>query len=450
MTFNESLVIKLLIAAVMLSVPLLHHQGTFSYGGFLSIVILFVFLYHVSLRKTILSSIKPLLSLRLIPLLILFSQILGFTFFDFDNNGIQSIAQFTFRASFLLAIVLSVSLFLSVLKNPGYHENNWSWKLYSLFFLALVLRVSIIRIVREPAVDIFEILKYGSLALIHGRNPYQMNFGGFLTTPTLSGVTSFITYWPMAIYPFVPSAFFSLDPRVVLISAEMVLSILLYQELKAKKAPTFFRMGIPLLFLYFPFFPVVTARSFVDPLILLFLYLAFRFRSKSNFAFFGLMLGVLASVKYLYVPPLIVFSSSLKRLKRNWKMFLVGTVTLVLFLAPFLVWDGQAFVRRTILDELDRQETYITQFGLGINGFIWTQFKTLVFTKYWMVTGFLGYLFLVWRKSFWSVELEYVITLFLLILTFPRPLGEQYYFLFGSILISASRFLIQEDKNKTI
>lgn len=446
MTNNESLTTGFLIAAVMVSVSLLHHQGTFSYGGFLVITITFVFLYWISLRKSILSSMKLLFHPNLVPPLVLFSQVLGFTFFDFDNNGIQSIAQLIFRVTFLLAIFLTVNLFFSVLKNPGYYENekNRSWRLYSLFFFALVLRVSVIRIVREPAVDIFDILKYGSLALINGKNPYQMNFGGLLSHPVPSGVTSFITYWPMAIYPFVPSAFFSLDPRLVLIAAEMTLSILLYKELRTKKVSTFFWMGIPLLLLYFPFFPVVTARSFVDSLMLLFLYLAFRFISQSNFALAGFALGALASVKYLYVPPLIVFSSSLRRLKRNWKMLIVSAITLALLLIPFLLWDWQTFVRKTILDELDRQETYLTQFGLGINGFIWTQFKTLVFTKYWMAIGFLSYIFLVWKKSFWSVEVEYIVALFLLVLVFPRPLGEQYYFLFGSILIVASRLLTRK------
>lgn len=443
MTFNESLVIKLLIVAVILSVSLLHHQGTFSYGGFLIVVLSFIFLYYISLKKLLSSGIKSLLLPGLVPLLVLVGQILGFVFFDFDNNGIQSFAQFTFRISFLLAIIFTINLFLSVLKDGDDHERGWSRKLYILFFFALVLRVSVIRIVREPTVDIFEILKYGSLALTQGRNPYQVNFGGLLTSPTPSGITSFITYWPMSIYPFVPSSFISLDPRLILIASEMILSVLLFKELKDKRVSVFFWTGIPLLLLYFPFFPVVTARSFVDPLILLFLYLAFRFRSRSNFALAGFMLGAFASVKYLYIPPLIVFSSSVKRLKRNWKMLLVSAITLVLFLGPFLLWDGQMFVRKTVLDEFYRQETYLTQFGLGINGFIWTQFKTLFFTKYWMIIGLLGYLVLVWRKSFWSVELEYVVTLFLLVLVFPRPLGEQYYFLFGSIMIAASRFLTQ-------
>ena len=354
-----NLSILILLSAAIISIPLLHHQGTFSFGGFLIILFVFIILYLAS-RKNVLNLASHSLPASILPTTVLLSQILGFTFFDFDPNGIRSLAQFIFRASFVTAIIFTMNWFSSILKVKNFRE----WKIFLLFAIAFIMRLSLTRIVLQPNVDIFDILKYGPQALIQGANPYQPNFGGTLNSPTSSGVTRFITYWPMSLYPFIVTELLGIDPRVLLAVIEFLLAFLIYSELKTKRVEKVFRVGIPLLFLYFPFFPVVTNRSFIDPLILLFLYIAFRFKRQNRYFLSGIMFGCITATKYLYLPAMIVFASTIKRIFHNWKILLASSVTTLALLLPFILWDYDSLLKQTVLNEIKRQGTYLTQFGL--------------------------------------------------------------------------------------
>ena len=186
---------------------------------FLIILFVFIILYLAS-RKNVLNLASHSLPASILPTTVLLSQILGFTFFDFDPNGIRSLAQFIFRASFVTAIIFTMNWFSSILKVKNFRE----WKIFLLFAIAFIMRLSLTRIVLQPNVDIFDILKYGPQALIQGANPYQPNFGGTLNSPTSSGVTRFITYWPMSLYPFIVTELLGIDPRVLLAVIEFLLA----------------------------------------------------------------------------------------------------------------------------------------------------------------------------------------------------------------------------------
>ncbi len=439
-------VVFLLFIATLISIPLLHHQGTFSYGGFLIIILLFFLLYHLSRTNSFFTIKTDLPAHIVIPLLVLISQILGFTFFNNDPNGIRTKAQALFRIGYLTAIILTLAWLQASSKNKSISK----WKIIILFIVAFLLRISLTRIVIEPNIDVFDLLKHGSAALLSGKNPYQSQFGGTLQQATFSGFNNFITYWPMAIYPFLLTAITSTDPRLLLSLCELALAILIYQDLKKQKTPVSLRLGIPLLLLYFPFFTTATAGSFIDPLILFFLYLAMKFRQKNKTLLTGVMFGCIIATKYFFLPPMVVFASSLHRIKKYWKMLFWMGMTTLLLLLPFLLWDSSTFLEQTVFMERHRQTTFLVQFGLGIHGFLWTQFNNLFLIKYWLwiPIGILLYILLVWEKNFKSIELEYIVVLFLLILVFPTPLGGQYNVLFGSMLIAAALFLPSRQKVK--
>lgn len=418
-----------------LSIPLLHHTGTFSFGGFLIYLLIFSALITVSLKHKRKLGGGIITSTTGFPTLILISQVIGFTFFDHDVNGIRSIAQAAFRLNYIVAILLTVCwVFLSNRK-----RSMARIVIPALFFIAFILRISLVRIVQSPVVDIYEILLLGPKALIQGKNPFQNNFGGIITAPTPSGINSFITYWPMSIYLEIPFVMIFNDPRILFIVCELITAVFIYRKLADN--PLDIKAGLPLLYLYFPFFPTAIARSFVDPLIILFLLLGFYFKKEGKTILSGIFFGSIVATKYLYFPPLVIFTSSFKKLKNNWKMLMVVLVTIFVSILPFLLWSN-SFVEKTITNELKRQYSYSTQYGLDIWGFIWTQFQTLSPLRYWVPVGIFLYFVLVWRRRFISSELEYVVTLFILVLVFPRSLGEQYYYLFGSIIISVFMLLI--------
>ena len=167
-----NLSILILLSAAIISIPLLHHQGTFFVWWIFNYPICIY--YSLScIKKNVLENLAShSLPASILPTTVLLSQILGFTFFDFDPNGIRSLAQFIFRASFVTAIIFTMNWFSSILKVKNFRE----WKIFLLFAIAFIMRLSLTRIVLQPNVDIFDILKYGPQALIQGANPYQPNW----------------------------------------------------------------------------------------------------------------------------------------------------------------------------------------------------------------------------------------------------------------------------------
>ena len=145
--------------------------------------------------------------------------------------------------------------------------------------------------------------------LIQGANPYQPNFGGTLNSPTSSGCNSLYHILAHVIVSIYCHRTIRHRPESFTCCNRIFISFLIYSELKTKRVEKVFRVGILLLFLYFPFFPVVTNRSFIDPLILLFLYIAFRFKRQNRYFLSGIMFGCITATKYLYLPRMIVFAS---------------------------------------------------------------------------------------------------------------------------------------------
>lgn len=76
---HKSTAIIIASISLILSIPLMHHLGTFTFGGFLFILMLFVIFYLVSLGKIV--KISPLVTKIIIPLNLLIALIVGFVFF---------------------------------------------------------------------------------------------------------------------------------------------------------------------------------------------------------------------------------------------------------------------------------------------------------------------------------------------------------------------------------
>lgn len=425
--------------SLALSIPLIHHMGTFTFGGFLFILMSFIIFYLVSLGKRI--KISQLAAKIIIPLNLAIGLIIGFVFFDQNLNGIHSLAQLTFHLSYICAIALVVYWLRQALANKPVNTIIFP----ILIILAFILKISVIRISQQPVVDIFDILQYGPKAVLAGKNPYQKYFGGIIDYPLPSGVKSFISYWPVAIYILLPFAIFTNDPRYALIFYELILAIFMWKN--AKKIPIHLRAMSPLYLLYFPFFSTVTARSFIDLAILLMVFLAFKAQRLNKKIQSGFYWGLVVGTKYLYLPPIIVFFDSIKLLKHHLLMLSSFMLTLLIIISPFLSWD-QSFIQHTILDQIREQFNHLAKFSLSIHGFTWTQFGSLILVRYWTILCVLIYLILIRSKFFISIEAKYTVLLFILILFFPQSLGEQYYFLAGSMLIT-SHFLLTEKKSSS-
>lgn len=426
--------LQFFLLSFFISLPSLHHLGTYSHGGFLFLVFLFAIYLWLIKRKNS-SEIPFNKPQHLLPaiLVVLIAQALSFILNDSDMNGTRTLGQLFFRIFFFAAIGITIhSLFENMIRPKTISGK----KMFLLLALAFLLRVSLTRIVVQPNVDIYDTLRLGPSALIHGFNPYQQNYGGFISSPPPSGITSF-AYWPTA-FISAPILLIVKDPRLVLSGIELALIIILYFDLKKLNNRGWVHIGIPLLLAYHPLFILSTTRSFLDPLILILFYLGFKAMNKRQLTKAGIYWGLSIGAKYLYFPPFIFLLTNFRKIRSNWKILMSFGLTILIILIPFLWWDSASFLESTIFQQLRHQSSGLSQLGLNITGFLFTQFQIYSIGGIWIILGVFGYFLLLWNRHFPNEITEYVAVLYLLLLVFPQSFGEQYYFLTNAMLIASA------------
>lgn len=426
--------LQLFLLSFFISIPALHHLGTYSHGGFLFLIFLFS-IYLWLIRRKNASEIPFNKPQHLLPVLlvVLIAQVVSFVLNDLDMNGTRTLGQLFFRIFFFSAITITIhSLFENMIQPKKISDR----KMFLLFALAFLLRVSLTRIVAQPNVDIYDTLRLGPSALIHGLNPYQQNYGGFISSPPLSGITSF-AYWPTALL-LAPALLLIKDPRLVLSGIELALIVLLYADLKKQDRRGWIHIGIPLLMAYHPLFILATTRSFLDSLILLLFYLGFRAMNKRHLVKAGIYWGLSVGAKYLYLPPFIFLLKNVQKIRSHWKIVISLGLTILIILLPFVWWDSSSLLESTIFQQLRHQSSGLSRLGLNITGFLFTQFQISAIGGMWMLVGVFGYFFLLWNRRFPNEITEYVAILYLLLLVFPQSFGEQYYFLTNAMLLAAT------------
>jgi len=321
------------------------------------------FLMQMFVKKPIINfrfKIKPL------PLLLV-ANLVSFILFYFLDSGIYFQSQQGYNNVIILKFISLVifSLYLINLEVRG--DNLFSVflrhlkkrKFIYLIILALAVRLLIIFYSPEPKIDVFWLLQDGANDLFHGTNPYSSEFNNIYSPADclkLYGQAECrndnYSYLPATIIATLPFRVMG-DIRFMYVAAVFSSAAMIYSLTKKK----FRRREIPelltLLLLYLPLSLFILEQSWVDPICVFLIYL-FTFLASLGYKYVPyIALGILLGTKQI-MAVLLVFISKVNGV--NFKKVLVTMATLILIMAPFVVWNFQDLFYDVVTDQINFQD----------------------------------------------------------------------------------------------
>lgn len=324
----------------------------------------------------------------------------------------------------VFAFVFSLSLIFSKIRQV---KSLIKYSFWVLFLLAILARIFMVLSSPNPLIDVFDLLKNGSLALWHGQNPYEQNFA-----PLYGHSWTYYTYLPFSIIFVLPFTVFFSDPRIGLIFADFATTLILFWLLgKKTNEDKNLPQLIPLIYLYNPMALYILEESYIEP-ILVFLLTLFLFllSVKKEGKLAQLVLGTLLAFKQTaLVLPFFLLRSGLFKLKD----FLLPLVFSAVLILPFFFWNIKEFINDTLIvyvtfpprhDGLTLNSLFFRVFGFDVPFFVFPIFWALAFLIIFKFPkkGISGFLF--------SISL-FLLTFFL----FNKYAFVEFYFLVSSLFL---------------
>lgn len=193
----------------------------------------------------------------------------------------------------------------------------------------------------SPAVDVWVYYEKAISALATFTNPYELTYpdiyqGAHHYNPKL-------IYWPFSLYLIAPFGLF-FDVRYALVFSMLFSAYLL----KKKLGLTFWDV---LIFLLFPINFFVIEQSWIEPLMVPFLILHFKYAREERFLGSALALGVLCGLKQFMLAPFLL-SSLYFLMKKNFKLTLIAPTVIIASFLPFLILSPATFIQNTFFEFL--------------------------------------------------------------------------------------------------
>lgn len=261
-----------------------------------------------------------------------------------DVNGQLSLAMWLNRLLMFLVILL---IGLYFFKKPG---NKFLILIYQRKFIILLLmsfliQLTLLRIVRVPDVDIYNIVKYGSLRFANGISPYDSPG----TNPSLQFNQihyEFYTYGPASVLLFLPFVILFQEPRILLIVCHFIVIYCLYKLSLGSKQTMKEAQLLVLLYLFHPRYPNFLMYSVTDVVIVGLLALAIWLISIKKIKAAAITLALLVGTKIFYGIPLI-FLLKYKSLNKM-TLIIFGMTTITLIYLPFLLMNPRYLIESTV------------------------------------------------------------------------------------------------------
>lgn len=283
----------------------------------------------------------------LLTLVLVLFTILSFTLEATDVNGLESLAMWLGRSLMFIAVIASLFYILD-LKQGKLFQFISRHKFVILIAVSFLIQLSLLKILRTPEVDIYNITKYGPLSLFAGKNPY-----------TSSNHYEFYTYGPASIFLFLPFDVLLRDPRYLLILCNFLTAFALYKISKKSFHKQNESEMLALIYLFHPRYPNLLNSTSTDVVIVGLLAFALLSFAHKRYRQFGVGLALLVGIKLLYAIPLIFF---LKYKHLNFrKIAPAGIITLTLMYLPFLISNANAIIYSSLLFHFAQNETLFLQ-----------------------------------------------------------------------------------------
>jgi hypothetical protein len=196
-----------------------------------------------------------------------------------------------------------------------------------------------------PFIDVYTIGTEGAARFLNGQNPYAGDYpdiyrGQYSYRPVY-------LYWPTGL--LLQSLAYRLgDIRYAFVACDAGLSLVL---VALAQGPLLQRLAMPALWLSFPVSLAVLENAWIDNFLVFFVGVTLLCLQRAQAVGAGVAMGLLCGVKqYALIFPLLYARPTLRRW--GWpltlKAGLAFVVTFVAIMAPFVVWDGEAFRRNTL------------------------------------------------------------------------------------------------------
>lgn len=256
------------------------------------------------------------------------------------GDPLQTNWQFYSAANRILAVLALIFALSFFLKNPP--KGLTSWRLPTLIFIAIVIRIFSIIAAPSPTIDVFYILRDGPKLLLVGKNPYELSY------PAPYGVyipTIIFIYGPLVPFLFLPASVIFNDPRYILVAADLATVLFIYKLAKKLRVERNLTHLIILIFLFHPLFPFMTEQAWLEPTItMLFVASTFFLINKKNTKVGPLFLGAILAIKSVYILPILTY---LKNMGAGKIQYLITALVPIALSTPFFIANPNLFLERT-------------------------------------------------------------------------------------------------------
>jgi len=277
-----------------------------------------------------------------------------FILFYFFDGGIYFLSK-QGEANLILLKFLALLFFCFYLFNFHFFKRNVftgflihlkRHKFIYLIILALALRLLVLFYSPMPKIDVFWFSDGAAESFLQGDNPYSQTY--FKVYEDQDYVNNFFAYWPVTIFV---ASFFKLffgDVRFAYIFCQMVTALLAYLLVKKVfNQKKIIAELITLLLLYTPLSLFVIEQTWVEPLMVLLIYLFVWFWLIGKKTIASFVLGLFLGVKQLGLM-IGIFITRLNSFKL--KQILITFFVLLIIIVPFILWQPIDFFNDTIAE----------------------------------------------------------------------------------------------------
>ncbi len=312
-----------------------YNRGFFSLPAFAvlcSLVILLSYSFFVEVKYFSAHS-KEFTSRTLLTLVFLIT----YTLFLFNSSGIYEMnSSLSFFLTFLPLLFFPLVLTYAI-SHPSLSQSSQKKRYVFLILLAFITRLLMITVSPSPNIDVFMILKEAPLRILSFINPYNTVYSTVYAGQTLD----YYPYWPVSFLLQIPCILIFNEPRILLIMADILSAVLLY--LIGKKTLT--SEILSLIYLFRPNSNFIIEQSWLTPLVFFMILVSFCFITVKKHQLGGAVSGLLIGIQPIFAIMVPFYCLMMKNI-RNFLLTFLTTVSI--FVIPFMLWDFNSFIEKTI------------------------------------------------------------------------------------------------------
>lgn len=435
-----------IISAFLLSTFIYAINLWFSVSGFYLLLATLCVLLLVIFNKKLQTNVKiPDYKALFIFILLIFTSF-AFTNNVVDINGELSLAMWVNRFSLFL-ICLGPLLYLFESPKNRIAKFFVLNKYFVILFLFLVAQITILRIVRVPDIDVYQVLRYGPMQLLSLKNPYVTS----ASAPGLEDIGfnyHHYAYGPTTIYLFLPFDLIFREPRYLLVVASFLTVFCIYQIARKSGYGKEVAQLLSLIFLANPRFIYFLTFSLTDGLVVSLIALCLLFYVNGKKPFMAVALGFVLGIKIFYLLPYLFFMK-LHEL-RNPRFILIGLSTVIFIHLPFLINNWQAMYQSiVVLNTKPEFQPMLTRSSLTFATLIDRQFNVFPAPNFFIIMTVASVLL------FWLIlpiannisrALIMVSFVFMTVIFFG-PIANANYYFSGSALLLFAFCLLGKEKS---